>query len=41
MWGVVQQTVAELDFDFAGYSDQHFDRLEATTAEPRFASALG
>jgi thiamine kinase-like enzyme len=41
MWGVVQQAVAELDFDFAGYSDEHFDRLEATASEPRFASALG
>jgi len=41
MWGVVQQAVAELDFDFASYADEHFDRLEATADEPRFAQALG
>jgi thiamine kinase-like enzyme len=41
MWGVVQQAIAELDFDFAGYADDHFARLEATAAEPRFARALG
>ena len=41
MWGVVQQAIAELDFDFAAYADEHFDRLEATAAEPRFARALG
>ena len=41
MWGVVQLAIAELDFDFAGYADEHFDRLEATADEPRFASALG
>jgi thiamine kinase-like enzyme len=41
MWGVVQEAIAELDFDFAAYADEHFDRLEATAAEPRFAQALG
>jgi thiamine kinase-like enzyme len=41
MWGVVQQAIAELDFDFVGYADEHFDRLEATANEPRFARALG
>jgi thiamine kinase-like enzyme len=40
MWGVVQQAVSELDFDFVAYADEHFERLEATAAEPRFASAL-
>jgi len=40
MWGLVQQGIAELDFDFAGYAAEHFERLEATAAEPRFASAL-
>ncbi len=25
MWGVVQQAIAELDFDFAGYAAEHFD----------------
>ncbi len=28
MWGVVQQAISTLDFDFAGYADEHFERLE-------------
>ncbi len=40
MWGIVQQGISELDFDFAGYADEHFERLEQTAAEPRFRSAL-
>jgi len=28
MWGVVQQGISELDFDFAAYADEHFERLE-------------
>jgi thiamine kinase-like enzyme len=26
MWGVVQQGISELDFDFAGYAERHFQR---------------
>jgi thiamine kinase-like enzyme len=40
MWGVVQQGISELDFDFAGYARQHFDRLETTAASDRFREAL-
>ncbi len=40
MWGVVQAVVSELDFDFAGYHERHFERLQATAADPRFASWL-
>jgi thiamine kinase-like enzyme len=29
MWGVVQQAISELDFDFAGYAEQHFERALA------------
>jgi len=29
MWGVVQQALSELDFDFAGYAEQHFERALA------------
>ena len=29
MWGVVQQAISELDFDFAAYADEHFERLRA------------
>jgi thiamine kinase-like enzyme len=40
MWGVVQTVVSELDFDFAGYAAEHFERLERTAVEPRFREAL-
>jgi thiamine kinase-like enzyme len=29
MWGVVQQAISELDFDFSGYAEQHFERALA------------
>src|SRR5215213_6895826 len=35
MWGVVQATVSELDFDFAGYADEHLGRARAALADPR------
>ena len=41
MWGVLQHALSELDFDFAAYADEHFERLEQTAAEPRFRAALG
>jgi thiamine kinase-like enzyme len=41
MWGVVQQALSSLEFDFGTYADEHFARLERTAAEPRFRSALG
>jgi thiamine kinase-like enzyme len=40
MWGVVQTSVSELDFDFAGYADKHFGRLAETSADPRFRTWL-
>jgi thiamine kinase-like enzyme len=40
MWGVVQQAISELDFDFVTYADEHFERLRATAAEPRFEGWL-
>jgi thiamine kinase-like enzyme len=39
-WGVVQATVSELDFDFAGYADEHFERLGATVVRPYFEEWL-
>lgn len=36
MWGVVQSTVSELDFDFDGYARTHFHRLGSMSADPRF-----
>ena len=29
MWGVVQATVSELDFDFRGYAEEHLGRALA------------
>ncbi len=40
MWGVVQQAISTLEFDFAAYAAEHFERLARTAAEPRFADAL-
>jgi thiamine kinase-like enzyme len=40
MWGVVQQAISTIDFDFAGYAYEHFARLERAAAEPRFREAL-
>ncbi len=40
MWGVVQQGISSLDFDYANYSERHFDRLLARAADPRFESWL-
>ncbi|MDQ2983663.1 MAG: choline kinase family protein [Actinomycetota bacterium] len=40
MWSVVQQAISTLDFDFRTYTEQHFDRLGRTAAEPRFQAAL-
>jgi thiamine kinase-like enzyme len=40
MWGVVQQAISELDFDFRSYADEHFERLAVTAAEARFRAAL-
>ena len=41
MWGVVQQGISELEFDFAGYAETHFERLRATGDDPAFREALG
>jgi thiamine kinase-like enzyme len=40
MWGVVQTTVSELDFDFSGYAADHFARLQRTAVSAPFAAAL-
>jgi thiamine kinase-like enzyme len=44
-WGVVQGAISALDFDFAGYASEHFERLRATVAggdfEEWLASARG
>jgi thiamine kinase-like enzyme len=40
MWGVVQTSVSELDFDFPDYANKHFKRLTNTAADPRFRTWL-
>ena len=40
MWGVLQQAISELDFDFTGYAAKHFDRLLAGAADPHLADWL-
>ncbi len=41
MWGVVQTSVSDLDFDFDGYARKHFERLGAISGDPRFRQWLG
>jgi hypothetical protein len=36
MWGVLQQALSTLDFDYVRYADSHFRRLEATASDERF-----
>jgi len=36
MWGVVQTAISEIDFDFAAYAEDHFERVRAGFADPRF-----
>jgi thiamine kinase-like enzyme len=40
MWGVVQTAVSTLDFDFAGYAREHFERLRRTAVERAFEGAI-
>jgi len=40
MWGVLQQGISTLDVDFVGYASEHFERLLAGAARPRFEVAL-
>jgi len=39
-WAAVQGHVSELDFDFAAYGRQHFERLAEATSRPQFAGWL-
>jgi thiamine kinase-like enzyme len=40
MWGVVQSVVSDLDFDFDGYAERHFARLQKTSSDPGFDRRL-
>jgi aminoglycoside phosphotransferase (APT) family kinase protein len=35
MWGVVQQGISKLEFDYVDYAERHFDRLLANSSDPR------
>jgi thiamine kinase-like enzyme len=35
MWGVVQQGISALDFDFRGYADKHFQRMKENLDDRR------
>jgi thiamine kinase-like enzyme len=36
MWGVIQATCSELDFDFMGYAEEHLGKVRATLADTDF-----
>jgi thiamine kinase-like enzyme len=40
MWGVLQQGISTLEFDFRGYAAEHFDRLLAAAGRQGFERAL-
>jgi thiamine kinase-like enzyme len=40
MWAVLQEGISTLDVDFKAYAGEHFDRLLANAATPRFERAL-
>lgn len=40
MWGVVQQGISDLDFDYAAYAGKHFARCLGSIDDPRFGSWL-
>jgi thiamine kinase-like enzyme len=40
MWGVVQATISELDFDFAAYAREHLDRVRAALDDPHHRDHL-
>jgi thiamine kinase-like enzyme len=40
MWGVVQQALSTLDFDYVAYADKHFARCLASAGDERYAGWL-
>jgi thiamine kinase-like enzyme len=40
MWGVVQQGISTLDFDYVGYADRHFARCLESAGDERFGTWL-
>jgi thiamine kinase-like enzyme len=40
MWGMIQIGISQLDFDFRGYADKHFDRLSQSMQDPQWEGWL-
>jgi thiamine kinase-like enzyme len=40
MWGALQSTISDLDFDFDDYCEKHFDRMRKSAAEGRLERLL-
>src|SRR3954470_6749316 len=40
MWGAVQSTISDLDFDFTDYCEKHFDRMREFAGEGRLERLL-
>jgi thiamine kinase-like enzyme len=40
MWGAVQSTISDIDFDFHGYCEKHFDRMREFAADGRLERLL-
>jgi len=40
MWGAVQSTISDLDFDFHDYCAKHFDRMRSAAADGRLEALL-
>jgi len=40
MWGAVQSTISDLDFDFDDYCAKHFDRMRESAADGRLEALL-
>jgi thiamine kinase-like enzyme len=40
MWGAVQSTISDLDFDFRDYCEKHFERMRELYAEGRLEQLL-
>ncbi len=40
MWGLVQIGISDLDFDFTGYADKHFNRMTNNINDPRWGEWL-
>ena len=40
MWGVLQQGISTIDFDYVTYAEKHFDRLLENTSAPGYRALL-